>query len=187
MTWKNTRLQRIIRITQGNHKATMAVTWSGAMLLYRKQGGVWCPQRQVWRSPITQSWQERQIRAYPQNVNLSVLGQGNLRFNRLQLLSSEERGRKRTKDMWNQQLCGLYPRAADSVAALAVWHRAASLQENSYALFPSFALILPVISPPFSNRLDFLIRCIRCPRHVKTWSKAALLLCPNDLGPQMAQ
>lgn len=48
----------------------------------------------VWISPITQSWQERQIWAYPKNVNLPVLGQGNLPLNRLQLLSSEERWRK---------------------------------------------------------------------------------------------
>lgn len=114
----------------------------------------------VRRSPITQSWQERQIRAYPKNVNLPVLGQGNLPLNRLQLLSSEERGRKREKDIWNQQLCGPYPRAADSVTPLPLWQRTASLHENSYTLFPSFTLILPVISPPFSNRLDFLTRYI---------------------------
>ena len=74
------------------------------------------------RTPIIQSWQERQIRAYPKNVNLPVLGQGNLPLNRLQLLSSEERGRKREKDIWNQQLCGPLStccRLSDSLASLA--------------------------------------------------------------------
>lgn len=158
MTQKNHELH-----TQYNHKVNMAVTWRGAMLLYREQDGVWYPQTQVWPRPITQNWQERQIRAYPKNVNLPVLGQGNLPLNRLQLLSSEERGRKREKDIWNQQLCGLYPRVADSVTPLPLWHGTASLHENSYTLFPSFTLMLPVISPPFSNRLDFLTPYICAP------------------------
>lgn len=106
---------------QCNHKANMAVTWRGTMLLCTEQDGVWYPRTQVRRSPITQSWQERQIRAYPKNVNLPVLGQGNLPLNRLQLLSSEERGRKRKKDIWNQQLCGPYPRAADSVTPYSLY------------------------------------------------------------------
>lgn len=106
---------------------------------------------------------ELTIRAYPKNVNLPVLGQGNLPLNRLKLLSSKERRRKKEKDIWNQQLCGLYPRAADSVTPLPLWHGTATLHENPYTLFPSFTLILPVISPPFSNRLGFLIRCICAP------------------------
>lgn len=106
---------------QCNHKANMAVTWQGTMLLCTEQDGVWYPRTQVRRSPITQSWQGRQIRAYPKNVNLPVLGQGNLPLNRLQLLSSEERGRKRKKDIWNQQLCGPYPRAADSVTPYSLY------------------------------------------------------------------
>lgn len=39
------------------------------------------------------------ISAYSKNVNLPVLGQGNLPSNRSQLLSSEERRRKRGKDI----------------------------------------------------------------------------------------
>lgn len=82
----------------------------------------------VWISQITQSWQERQIRVYPRNINLPVLGQENLPLNRLQLLSSEERGRKRKKDIWNWALWFLSTccRLSDSLA---------SLHENSWHCF----------------------------------------------------
>lgn len=115
-----------------------------------------------WCNLISKSRQERLISAYSKNVNLPVLGQGNLPSNRSQLLSSEEKRRKRRKDIWNQQLCGLYPRAADSETPLARWHRAARLHKTSYTIFPFFVLKLPVISPPFS-RLDFLTHDICVP------------------------
>ena len=57
------------------------------------------PKDKSVESPIILGQKQRQIRAYPKNVNLSVLGQENLPLNRLQLLSSEERERNREKDI----------------------------------------------------------------------------------------
>lgn len=48
-----------------------------------------------------------------------------------------ERGEKE-RDIWNQQLCGPYPRAADSLTPNSPWHRTASLHEK---LLRSFSFL----------------------------------------------
>lgn len=83
-------------------------------------------------------------------------------LNRLWLLSSEREKKQRERERFEiESFVVLYPRAADSVTP---WLSGAELLYYMKTLTHFFPpLVLPVISPPFSNRLYFLTCCICAP------------------------
>lgn len=113
----------------------------------------------MWKTKITRSQKQWQIRAYPKNVNLAVLES-------IVAPKLWEREKKKKKNRERERFeiesfVVLYPRAADSVTP---WLSGAELLYYMKTLTHFFPpLVLPMISPPFSNRLYFLTCCICTP------------------------
>lgn len=157
----------------------LCVTWDNAPCAQNKM--LFGTRKNKWCNLISTSRRERQIWAYSKNVNLPFLGQGNLPSNRSQLLSSEGRRRKRGKDIWHQQLCGLYPRAADSVTPRPLWHGAAALHKTSYTIFPSLGSKSPCNLPTLLQQIG-LSRSLARDAGVADVMWKALLWRVNYLG-----
>lgn len=144
-----------------------------------------CPRKWTWQSPCTLSWQFRLTpkmsisRSLAEEISRPIDGT---------LLSSEERRRKREADIWNQQLALFIHVLQTQWLPPHPGTEPLHYTRTPALFFPSFTLILPVISPPahFSpNRLDFLIRLRRCLLGTcEEWR--FFLCCENYLRPWMA-